>query len=541
MKSENLELKELLRFDRGFLTLLGRRVMLHDLHAFAMFRKDLIQSVGDTPARQILTRYGFFCGQADAAAMKRVFTWDSKEELLKAGPILNELQGLAKNIIKSMHYDEAKNAFLMEITWHNSSESEEHLTEFGLSHEPVCWILTGYASGYASYCLDTEVYFIESKCRAKGDRICTATGKDKASWGAEIEPFLQYFKSSGINRKIKLLTTMLQKRSQQLIHERKKHEMTEIRNSPVFIESRSKTFQEIIYLANRIARFETTVLITGESGTGKEVMAKYIHRLSDRSEKPFIAINCSALPETLLESELFGHKAGSFTGAIQDRKGLFEEAADGTIFLDEIGDISPALQVRLLRVLQEKEITRVGENVPRQIKARVIAATNQNLEERILKGYFREDLFYRLAVVNITIPPLRKRKEDILILARHFVKKLSQKLNLPDLSLDAACIDVLQSYLWPGNIRELENILEYAAVICQQNTITQTDLPTSLLHAPKSILSDPAIYDKSLEQVEYEHIQRILKFTNGNQLQTAKILKISPSTLWRKLKTKDKK
>ena len=234
---------------------------------------------------------------------------------------------------------------------------------------------------------------------------------------------------------------------------------------PFLAVVRSKAFQNVLDMADRVARFDSSVLIRGETGVGKEVVARYIHAASNRSKSLMLSINCGALPETLLESELFGHKAGSFTGAIRDRVGLFEQAARGTILLDEIGDISPATQVKLLRVLQEREILRIGENIPRKVDIRIIAATNRNLDQAVSDGRFRVDLLYRLRVIEIEVPPLRERPEDILPLTRYFAEKLSKRLNLAHLRFDTACFDFFQSYAWPGNVRELQNAIERAAVL----------------------------------------------------------------------------
>ena len=224
------------------------------------------------------------------------------------------------------------------------------------------------------------------------------------------------------------------------------------------------------------------MLITGESGVGKEVVARLIHNRSKRNQGPFLAINCGALPETLLDSELFGHKAGAFTGAIADHAGLFESAAEGSLFLDEIGDISHATQVKLLRVLQEREIRRVGESRTRPINVRVLAATNRDLAERMASGAFREDLYYRLRVVEVVIPPLRERREDILPLARFFVDRFRVKLKLPELRLSAESIRFLISYPWPGNVRELENAIEHAAVLSRDGRLTPELFPSGIVH-----------------------------------------------------------
>jgi transcriptional regulator with PAS, ATPase and Fis domain len=339
-----------------------------------------------------------------------------------------------------------------------------------------------------------------------------------------------------IQGKIETLSLELARKTSVLQEQQKKIDILTNNTRSFFVEIRSKAFGNVIDLAQRIAPYDSSVLITGETGVGKEVLGRYIHSLSTRAKNRFFAINCGALPETLLESELFGHKAGSFTGAVHDRAGLLEEAQGGTVFLDEIGDISPALQLKLLRVLQEREITRVGENKPRSIDVRIISATNRNLNDSMQKGLFRDDLFYRLSIVEIDIPPLRKRKEDILPLVRFFITRFSQKLRLPGLKIDASCFNYLQSYGWPGNVRELENAIERSALLCKDKTILPYDLPPRIVNAQSGIALFGAETDLSIEQIEHRHILAVLKSVDGNQTRAAKILGISQATLWRKLK-----
>ena len=305
---------------------------------------------------------------------------------------------------------------------------------------------------------------------------------------------------------------------------------------PFLAVVRSKAFQNVLDMADRVARFDSSVLIRGETGVGKEVVARYIHAASNRSKSLMLSINCGALPETLLESELFGHKAGSFTGAIRDRVGLFEQAARGTILLDEIGDISPATQVKLLRVLQEREILRIGENIPRKVDIRIIAATNRNLDQAVSDGRFRVDLLYRLRVIEIEVPPLRERPEDILPLTRYFAEKLSKRLNLAHLRFDTACFDFFQSYAWPGNVRELQNAIERAAVLSGGAVIKLEHLPPQMLDP--SFLSQhlDLLTPRTLAEVELDYIKIVLRSTDGNRARAAKILGISTATLWRKLK-----
>ena len=338
----------------------------------------------------------------------------------------------------------------------------------------------GYFSGYVTYCLGKSVYFVERECRGKGDERCLAVGMDVDSWGPEIAGDLSFFHATDIQGKIQALSDQLREKELELQRQQSQVESSG-RLRIASVEVRSREFQRVVQLADRVAKFDSSVLITGETGVGKEVVARYIHSQSPRSNAPFVAINCGALPETLLESALFGHKAGAFTGATKDRPGLFEEAEGGTIFLDEIGDTTPALQLKLLRVLQEREVMRVGETRPFKVDVRVISATNRDLQQAVRANSFREDLYYRLRVVEIHVPPLCQRKDDILPLARHFVNKCAIRLGLPDLRLDATSLDCLLDYSWPGNVRELENAIEHAAVFCQESVILPKHLPLQIL------------------------------------------------------------
>jgi two-component system response regulator HydG len=531
MRADDLRFDELLSFHDGAIDFQGRRLVLHSTDAFAQFRQDLFEMVGARQARRILTRYAYFWGQADAAAMRRVFTWSSPLELVKAGPRLHAMQGVARWVTKRLELDETSERFLMEVTWHGSGEAEEHLSHLGKADHPVCWMLAGYASGFMSYALERNIYFVEQTCRVQGGRVCTAVGKDEASWGSDLAAHLTYFSADDIKGKIKNLTNQLRSVTRAL--EANTRRLSTLERPPL-VEVRSPAFTRVIELATRIAPFESSVLITGESGVGKEVVARLIHSRSIRSKGLLLAINCGALPETLLDSELFGHKAGSFTGAVSDHAGLFEEAAGGTLLLDEIGEISHAMQVKLLRVLQEREIRRVGESRTRPINVRVLAATNRDLQAGIANGSFREDLYYRLRVVEVAIPPLRERREDILPLARFFVERFRTKLKLPALRLSPKSIDFLTNYPWPGNVRELENAIEHAAILSRDGRLTPDLFPRGIVH--RAAGTPAAAGKRSLAEVEKEHIQEILRQTGNNRRQAAAILGISTATLWRRLK-----
>ncbi len=304
------------------------------------------------------------------------------------------------------------------------------------------------------------------------------------------------------------------------------------------IPSNSARMQEVVSLAARVAESKATVLITGENGTGKEVLAKSIHYISPRKEQPFVAVNVPALTETLLESELFGHEKGAFTGADKMRKGRFELANKGTIFLDEIGDIPSNLQVKLLRVLQEHQIERVGGTESINIDVRIIAATNQNLEKKIKEGTFREDLFYRLNIVSIHIPALRERKEDILPFIEFFINKYSKENSKENLEISKEAVDFLLKYNYPGNVRELENIIERAVVLARGNIISANDLPMNIrgLKGEDTFSVDSSsTLNEQVEALEKRLIYDALKQTNGNQTQAGKLLGITERNLRYKL------
>ncbi|MEJ2722366.1 MAG: sigma 54-interacting transcriptional regulator, partial [bacterium] len=373
-------------------------------------------------------------------------------------------------------------------------------------------------------------------CRARGDKVCSAVGMDEESWGDEIKLFVQDFRPDDIQKKIEDMTTELRKKTLELARHRKRLKQMGLSTAPGAPELRSRSYQQVLDTARRVARFDSSVLITGESGVGKEVIARFIHDNSPRHRGQFLAVNCGALPETLLESELFGHKAGSFTGAIRDRAGLFEQANGGTILLDEIGDIPLSLQVALLRVLQEKTVRRVGENHMRAIDVRVIAATNRDLGQDLRDERFREDLFYRLRVVEIHIPPLRERPEDILPLARYFVQRLAARLKLKRLVIDPTCLRFLESSPWPGNVRELENALERAAIMTEDGWIREEHLPPSLLDPQQRAAGRGLGHHRTLAEMEREYVLAVLDSLNGNRTRAAKTLGIGATTLWRRLK-----
>ena len=297
------------------------------------------------------------------------------------------------------------------------------------------------------------------------------------------------------------------------------------------IVGKSSALSDVISQARKVAATDVSVLINGETGTGKEVFARAIHSESQRRSEAFLALNCSAFSRELLESELFGYKAGAFTGAVKDKRGLLEEANHGTIFLDEIGEMALELQSKLLRVLETGEFVKVGDTKTTHVDVRILSATNRNLKEEIANGRFREDLYFRLSVFRIMLPPLRQRKEDILLLARQFIERYAKQIGRPAPVLSSEAKSLFLSYPWPGNVREMMNAVEHALIVCD-GEITYHDLPIDMLSGDTSTADDDAF---DLKSVERNHIIKVLHHTHGNKTETARLLKIGLTTLYRKI------
>ncbi|MDD4071771.1 MAG: sigma 54-interacting transcriptional regulator [Desulfobacterales bacterium] len=360
--------------------------------------------------------------------------------------------------------------------------------------------------------VDTATYIVNSEKRSIPVVVCTSLLKDEnGTVLGGVETFRDMSMVEELRRKL------------------------DARNQIGDMVSRSPAMHKIFAILPQVAESGSTVLIQGETGTGKELLARALHALSPRKDKPFVAINCGALPDTLLESELFGYKAGAFTDARKDKSGHFERARGGSIFLDEIGDISPAFQVRLLRVLQERTFYPLGSTKPENADVRIIAASNKDLDELVKAGSFREDLFYRIHVVRLDLPPLRHRKEDIPLLAEHFIQRLNLQRGRTVQGLSHEALTVLMTYDYPGNIRELENTIEHTFVLCQEGIIDTSCLPervTGQMVSP--VISDTV--DDALKTVETQMIIEALKRNHYNRLAAARDLGIHKSTLFRKIK-----
>jgi DNA-binding NtrC family response regulator len=339
------------------------------------------------------------------------------------------------------------------------------------------------------------------------------------------DELLAILKRAGEHRELRV-------ENRSLRQEIKRHELTTA-SRPV---GNSRSWLDVLRLAETVAPTDSTVLIQGESGTGKEVIARYIHDLSSRAERSFASINCGALPEGLLESELFGHVKGSFTGAVKDKVGLFAAAAKGTFFLDEIGETTPATQVKLLRVLQHREVIPVGATDPMPIDVRLLAATNRDLDEEIRRGAFRSDLYYRLNVISLHLPTLRQRADDIPLLAEYFLARTAEARREQQKHLSADTLDALVNYSWPGNVRELENALERAVILTPGDQINASSLPERVTtRVSEPLVADRAPANPTMEAVERAYIMWVLQSEGGNKTRTAEVLGIDPSTLYRKL------
>jgi transcriptional regulator with PAS, ATPase and Fis domain len=366
-------------------------------------------------------------------------------------------------------------------------------------------------------------------------------GRTRADWGSERAGELHFFEP---NRLEDCLDVSLQrvtdtlKAAERKLRDRRRALVRVARDvdEPHGIVAKSTAMQRVVDLARRVAKVDATVLITGESGAGKERIARLVHDESTRAAGPFIAVNCGAIAETLLEGELFGHTRGAFTGATQDRPGLFEAANNGTLLLDEVGEVSPAMQVKLLRVLQEREVRRVGENKSRRVDVRVLAATNRDLAHGVAGGAFRKDLYYRLKVVDLHVPALRERRDDILPLARVLLADAALQMKRRIVGLAAGAADQLLRYQWPGNVRELENAMERAVALARGSRVELEDLPEDVRQAsPRTSATGGAV--RRLAEIEKEYIVSALELNAGNQTRTAEQLGIGSATLYRKLKS----
>ncbi len=537
MRAEDLDHKELLELDPegGLIRFAGQRALLIDAVAMGLLRKYLVENFGLTAARTVLTQFGFAHGWRMAEAMKTEFKWDSEDDWRRAGTRIHTLEGLFR--VESGSKDPVSKEGSMLVA---SYEAEQHLLHFGHADAPMCWTICGLISGYISRTAGKEIFVLEDRCMGKGDAACHLLGRTREEWGDERAEEIRFFQAKRLEECLDVslhrVTETLKKAERKLRdHKRALIRIAQVQE-PLGIVATSSAMQKVVDLGRRVAKVDCTVLITGESGAGKERIARLVHEESARATGPFIAVNCGAIAETLLESELFGHTRGAFTGATQDRPGLFEAATGGTLLLDEVGEVSPGMQVKLLRVLQEREVRRVGENKSRRVDVRVVAATNRDLADGVASGTFRQDLYYRLKVVELHVPSLRERRDDILPLARVLLVDTALRMKRKIVGFAPSVADQLLRYDWPGNVRELENAMERAVALAQSSRVELEDLPEEVRQASIT----PTITEgkvKPLDEVQKEYILATLDLNGGNQTRTAEQLQIGAATLYRKLKS----
>lgn len=535
MKPSDLSIIDVLDFkpDRGLVQLENRRVLIFDGNILMELRRMIVENLGWEQCQPVIFHYGYQVGRMDAKSLGQMYQWDNKEDWFQAGLTMQTQRGYCKTVLNHLSFNPDEGQLLFRGRWYNSYEVDSHkhlkLTDTG----PVCYVLCGYLSGYASICFGQEVLVQEEDCYFR--QHCSFEGRFAEQWGAQGLSFMEASKDHDLRQKYANLNKQLVASRKKNIPQKNKARKSDntFPNIPELLPFRSKSMARVLEMAQQVAQTFANVLITGDTGVGKEVIANYIHSFSHRADSKFLAINCTALPLALLESELFGHVKGSFTGADRDKKGLLIEADTGTIFLDEIGDIALSIQVKLLRALQEKKVRPVGGNTELSIKARVIASTNRDLEQMMKEGKFRADLYYRLNVFPIHIPSLRERRDDILPIARHFLSKFAPN----SLGFSPRVARILENYDWPGNVRELANAVERASILAGNQKIRFEHLPPALITGDEvCVFNNVRDGWPSLAELEQKYILSVLDDCEGKKMKAAKVLGIGANTLWRKLK-----
>jgi DNA-binding NtrC family response regulator/predicted hydrocarbon binding protein len=525
-----------------------QRMLLLQVSAMANFRRELVNSLGIERAKGFFLRLGYQSGLKDAEMARKLRPNSPDSEMFLVGPLLHSLKGMVKVKPMQLEVDQESGHFYCEFEWIDSFEVEACQTEPGLMEEPVCWSLLGYACAYTSSFMKREIIIQEKSCRGCGDERCIIIGKPAEEWENAAE-FKRYFQADPIIEELYELQSQVSSLRKCL--EKQEGQYYGIGQSPAY--------KKVCKTIDKAARGKVSVLLLGETGVGKEVIARSVHLRSERADKAFVALNCAAIPPELIEAELFGVEKGAYTGANQTRLGRFERANGGTIFLDEVVELTPRAQATLLRVLQESELERVGDSRTRKVDVRVIAATNESLADAVEAGKFRSDLYYRLNVFPVQIPPLRERIEDLPLLAEHFLQKFHLQYHKRTLGLSDKALELCLHYAWPGNIRELENVIERGVILTDSNeTIGQEALfavfpKTSDLHGDR-LNADGAlvqatdtktttgwltqIFEKnvSLDAVEEQLMRHAMELAQQNVSQAARMLGLTRPALAYRLK-----
>lgn len=448
-----------------------QRMLLWRSSTYGSLRRELIASLGQEQARSLLTRVGYAAGARDAELVRRMWPDSDPANAFHAGPSLHRLEGMVRPETIRFEFDIARGDFFADYWWHDSSEDDEHMAAFGIGTEPACWMQVGYASGYASAFMGKLIIYRETACRSMGAEACRITGRPADQW-EDPELDLHYFLPEALTPRVRGFSAG---HGPSTISSLNSPHVPKVADSatagagaeapePIGISS---SFSAACHLIQRVAPTQATVLFTGASGVGKELFAQTLHRISPRAQRPFVAINCAAIPETLIESELFGVERGAFTGATVSRPGRFERAHEGTLFLDEVASLSYVAQGKLLRALQERTIERVGGTRAIPLNVRVLAATNVDLRDEVKAGRFREDLMFRLNVFPISLPPLKDRRDDIPLLMEHFLLRYVGLHQREVPGFTSRAVQALLRYDFPGNIRELQNLVERGVIMAE--------------------------------------------------------------------------
>ncbi len=553
MNPSELKLLELLKADEesGVIRFKHRRMLIFDADALGLLRKELIETLGLERARRLLTRFGYACGYRVALTSKELFHWQSDADWWAAGPRLHTLEGIVQVRALRSHMDKSMGIFEVEAEWLHSYEAEQHLKHIGQNDSPVCWTLTGYASGHASAVFGSEVCCFEKECAGKGEARCLVVARAATALTDEMRAHIEYHRPDNIDAEFQRLLNELERREKEMAAQEEKAKALEslvlylqeaIKEEYNFEEmvGASPAFRKVVREVEKVAASDSTVLICGETGTGKELIAHALHARSARNQQPLITVNCAALPAGLVESELFSHEKGAFTGALQRKLGRFQIADRGTIFLDEVGELPLETQTKFLRFLQQGEFERLGGTQTLKVDVRVLAATHQPLERLVAEGKFRSDLFYRLNVFPIVLPPLRERREDIVLLTNYFAQKFRSRLKKNIFSIDSVSLERLRNYDWPGNVRELEHVIERAVLLAEGEVLT-IDLPAGRQEGAVTSAHAAAAPMKlrTLEEMERDYIREVLRRTQGaiaGKGGAAEILGLPPSTLRHRIK-----
>lgn len=458
----------------GRIWLNDQRMVLLRSSTYGALRSELIASMGQGQARSLLTRVGYSAGARDAEMVRSMWPDSDPANTFHAGPRMHKIEGFVRPETVRFEFDIGRGDFLADFIWHDSTEDEEHIAAYGIGTEPACWMQIGYASGYASAFMGKMILFREIACQSMGAEACHITGRPADQWDDAAQDLRYFAPDVAAQHSRRGATTIFPGAQFTPVAE---HVPS---SDPKQLIGISAAFSTARNLIERVAPTQATVLFTGPSGVGKEMFSQTLHDISPRKSAPFVALNCAAIPDTLIESELFGVERGAYTGATTSRPGRFERAQGGTLFLDEISSLSFVAQGKLLRALQERVIERVGGTKLIAVDVRVVAASNVDLREEVRAGRFREDLFFRLNVFPIKLPPLKERRDDIPLLMEAFLRRYCNQHGRNIAGFTTRAVRTLLQYDFPGNIRELQNLVERGVIMAED------DEPIDLHHLFRS-------------------------------------------------------